>query len=159
MRYFVSRKGKNIKSQRLNSLLKSEVDNGLDNIETYLKFKNNCEEKKNKLTKLIKEIKSRGKSIAGYAATSKSTTVLNYCGINYTSIEYICDTTPEKIGKFSPGSNIPIVSIDFMHLNQPDYLILFAWNHEVEIMEKERNSLTEAVKWIRFVPQVEILNF
>ena len=64
-----------------------------------------------------------------------------------------------KIGKFSPGSNIPIVSIDFMHLNQPDYLILFAWNHEVEIMEKERNSLTEAVKWIRFVPQVEILNF
>jgi methylation protein EvaC len=159
MRYFVSRKGKNNKSQRLNYLLKSEVDNGLDNIETYLKFKNNCEEKKNKLTKLIKDIKSQGKSIAGYAATSKSTTVLNYCGIDYTSIEYICDTTPEKIGKFSPSTNIPIVSIDFMHLNQPDYLILFAWNHEVEIMEKERNSLTESVKWIKFVPKVEISNF
>ena len=110
------------------------------------------------MIQLIENLKKQGKSISGYAATSKSTTVLNYCGIDSSLIDYICDSTPEKIGMVSPGSNIPIVSIEYMHLNQPDYLILFAWNHEVEIMRNEKNKLMEAVKWIKFVPSVEIFS-
>jgi methylation protein EvaC len=158
MRYFVGHKGKNFKSQRMTELLQNEILGGLDRAQTYIQFQNNCEAKKINLIEVIKNIKNQGKKISGYAATSKSTTVLNYCGIDSNLIDYICDSTPEKIGKFSPGSNIPVVSVDFMHLNQPDYLILFAWNHEFEIMEKEKNSLTEAVRWIRFVPKVEILD-
>jgi methylation protein EvaC len=158
MRYFVGHKGKNVKSQRMTELLENEIHSGLDKVQTYLQFQNNCEAKKTNLIEVIKNIKNQGKKISGYAATSKSTTVLNYCGIDSNSIDYICDSTPEKIGKFSPGSNIPIVSIDFMHLNQPDYLILFAWNHESEIMEKERNNLGKQVKWIKFIPDVEIID-
>ena len=156
MRYFVGHKNKNIKTLRMSQLLETEIKSGLDRSEVYLEFQKKCEEKKKALIELIKNIKSRGKTISGYAATSKSTTVLNYCGINSTSIDYICDSTPEKVDQLAPGSLIPIVSIDFMHSNQPDYLILFAWNHEVEIMEKERDSLNKTLKWVRFVPKVEI---
>jgi methylation protein EvaC len=158
MRYYVGHKGKQQQSKRLQKGLSIEILNGLENLDTYIQFEKNCEKKKVELIQLIENLKKQGKSISGYAATSKSTTVLNYCGIDSSLIDYICDSTPEKIGMVSPGSNIPIVSIEYMHLNQPDYLILFAWNHEVEIMRNEKNKLMEAVKWIKFVPSVEIFS-
>ena len=102
-----------------------------------MKFKLNCEISKRQLIKKIEFIKSRDKKICGYAATSKSTTVLNYCGIGPYSIDYICDTTKEKIGKYSPGKHIPIVDMNFFYKNQPDYIYLFAWNHKEEIFKKE----------------------
>lgn len=156
MRYYVCHKGKQQQSNRLQKGLSIEISNGLETLDTYIQFEKNCEKKKGQLIHLIQNLKKQGKSISGYAATSKSTTVLNYCGIDSSLIDYICDSTPEKIGMVSPGSNIPIVSIEYMHLNQPDYLILFAWNHEVEIMRNEKNKLIESVRWIKFVPGVEI---
>ena len=56
--------------------------------------------------------------------TSKSTTILNYCQIDNTQIDYICDTTPEKIGKYSPGMHIPIVNMDHFYNNQPGALFI-----------------------------------
>jgi len=157
MRYFIAHEGKRTKSRNLMDLLKEETAHGLDKLQTYIDFQRNCELKKANLNSLLASIKGLGKTIAGYAATSKSTTLLNYCGINSASVDYICDSTPEKIGTFAPGSNIPVVSIEYMHLNQPDYLILFAWNHEFEIMEKERNILKSGSQWIKFIPQVEVV--
>ena len=54
-------------------------------------------------------------------------------------IDYICDTTPEKVGKYSPGMHIPIVSMEYFHKNLPDSIYLFAWNHKEEILKKEIN--------------------
>ena len=84
-------------------------------------------------------VKKRGNNIAGYAATSKSTTILNYCNIGNDKIDFICDTTPEKIEKFSPGKHIPIVDMSHFYKNQPDSIYLFAWNHKDEILKKEDN--------------------
>ena len=85
----------------------------------------------------INNLKKNGKSICGYGATSKSTTILNYCGINANHIDYICDTTKEKIGKYTPGSHIPVKSMDHFYKNQTDSIYLFAWNHKNEILQKE----------------------
>ncbi len=74
-----------------------------------------------------------GKRICGYAATAKSTTLLNYCSLNSEIIDYICDTTSEKINKYSPGMHIPIVSMSHFYKNLPDVAYLFAWNHKKEI--------------------------
>ena len=83
----------------------------------------------------------KGKKIAGYAATSKSTTILNYCNIDNKHIDFICDTTPNKIDMFSPGTHIPIVSVGHFRKNIPDYTFLFAWNHKKEIFLKEKKNL------------------
>ena len=95
-------------------------------------------------------IKKTGKNIAGYAATSKSTTILNYCNINYKHIDFICDTTQEKIGKYTPGTHIPIVSVDYFRKNLPSHTFLFAWNHKKEIFKKEK-SLLKKTKWIAHI--------
>ncbi len=137
MRYVLSRMKKKRVSPNVRKILKSEKKKNIDNFKGCLKFKKNCEKSKRNLLKKLKNYKKNNKKIAGYAATSKSTTILNYCKINDKSIDFICDTTPDKIGKFSPGMHIPIVSMEHFKFNKPDAVFLFAWNHKEEIFKKE----------------------
>lgn len=157
MRFTIMHKETAVVMESVTKTLRSEQELGLDNVKTYLDFGTNCKIRKNELVDLLRQLKDQGRTVAGYAATSKSTTVLNYCKIDSTLIEYISDSTKEKIGTFAPGSKIPIISHEDMRLNPPDYLVLFAWNHEKEILAKESGALDADVKWIRFVPKVEIV--
>ena len=113
--------------------------NFIDKMKGCLLFKSKCERSKKNLIKKLKNLKKNNKTIAGYAATSKSTTILNYCGINNNHIDFICDTTLDKIGKYTPLSHIPIVDIDHYRKNVPDYNFLFDWNHKKEIYKKEKS--------------------
>ena len=137
MRYVLSRK--NEKNNNLEKILKYEDKNKINKIESCLKFKRNCEISRDNIIKKIVSFKNSGKSICGYAATSKSTTILNYCNLGTNYIDYICDTTKEKIGKFSPGMHIPIKDMDYFKKNMRDCIYLFAWNHKEEIFKKEKN--------------------
>jgi SAM-dependent methyltransferase len=151
MRYVIARKKEHNISQNVEDTLSLERRNNLDNIESCLIFKKNCEESKSKIVSSLKKIKEDGKNICGYAATSKSTTILNYCNLNKNIFDYICDTTEEKIGKFSPGTHIPIVPMSHFHNNLPDVAYLFAWNHKNEIFSKEKNFTNKGGKWISHV--------
>jgi methylation protein EvaC len=159
MRYVLAPKGSRKVSNRVVDLLKSEISQGLAKSDVYLEFGLNCILRKAELKNLLNSLKSAGKSIAGYAATSKSTTVLNFCDIGPELISYISDSTPEKQGRLTPGKYIPVVNPEEMRLARPDYLVLFAWNHEREVLAKEKELTDSGTKWIRFVPKVEILDF
>jgi methylation protein EvaC len=150
MRYVVGRSGKHKINKNVFKLLKDEKKKKIDSIQGCLSFKKKCEISKKKLNKKVKSILKKGKNIAGYAATSKSTTILNYCGINHKHIDFICDTTPNKIKSFSPGTHIPIVSVDYYKKNIPDYTFLFAWNHKKEIFSKEKKILKKT-KWFAHI--------
>jgi len=151
MRYVISRKKEYNISQRVIEGLSMENKNNLDNIESCIKFKKNCENSRDKITNRLKKFKNEGKKICGYAATSKSTTILNYCNLNKNIISFICDTTKEKIGNFSPGKHIPIVPVSHFHNNLPDVAYLFAWNHREEIFAKEKTFIEKGGKWVSHV--------
>ena len=82
---------------------------------------------------------------------TKSTTILNYCDIGPNIIDYICDTTKEKIGKFSPGMHIPIVSVENFRKDDAEIVYLFAWNHKDEILKKESVFTEKKREWISHV--------
>ena len=88
----------------------SEMAFGLNNIDAYLDFAERVEKSKNDLKELLVRLKNEGNKIISYGATSKSTTVFNFCGIGPDIIDYITDTTLDKQGKFSPGMHIPVVA-------------------------------------------------
>jgi methylation protein EvaC len=98
----------------------------------------------------------RGRAVVGYGATSKSTTLLNYAGIGSEHLDYIYDTTPDKIGKFSPGMHIPIRDHKYFAEDNPDYALLLAWNHKDEIAAKEWDWLSKGGKFIEYVPEVKV---
>ena len=106
---------------------------------------------------LLNQLRAEKKKIVGYAATSKSTTIINYCGITSDHIDFICDTTPIKQGKFSPGAHIPVLPYENFCENYPDYALLFAYNHSKEIMQKEGQFMASGGKWITYVPKVQVL--
>ena len=115
-----------------------------------MQFKKKCEISKKKLIQKLENFKKKNYKIAGYAATSKSTTILNYCNIGTDFIDFISDTTKEKIGKFSPGMHIPIVSMKHFQKNLPDRAFLFAWNHKNEIFKKEKKFKKKG-KWFAHI--------
>ena len=150
MRYVIGKKNEYKISKNVKKFLKEEKLKNIDSIKGCLNFKKKCENSKKKLLNKLNIIKSRGKEIAGYAATSKSTTILNYCKIGPELIKYICDTTKNKIGKYSPGTHIPIKSMDYFYKDKPEVVYLFAWNHKNEIFKKEK-KIKNKIKWISHV--------
>jgi|TARA_B100001964_G_scaffold200040_1_gene226708 methylation protein EvaC len=157
MRYVLAHKGAHPVKEAVTQLLAKEKAQGLDQLATFESFRTNVEQSRSDLVSLLKDLKAQGKKVAGYAATSKSTTVLNYCSIGPDLIEYICDTTPIKQGKLSPGVHIPVVPYETFKNNPPDYAVLLAWNHAEEIMAKEKDYVAAGGKWMVHVPEVKVL--
>jgi len=157
MRYIIARKGARPVSKNVHEYLEKEKAQGLGTPAVYDRFKENCESSRDALISILKDIKIQGKRVVGYAATSKSTTILNYCGIGQDLIDFISDTTPIKQGKFSPGAHIPVRPYEEYLAKYPDYALLFAYNHTKEIMAKEQNFIASGGKWIVYVPKVQVL--
>ena len=148
MRYIIERKKKRNYNNKIKKILEIERREKINSLEGALIFKKNCELSKEKLLSKLTKLKKQGHKICGYGATSKSTTILNYCNIGPDIIDCVFDTTPEKIGKFSPGKHIPIVDYRNFKKQFYDYAFLFAWNHKKEIEKKEKNYLKKGGKWI-----------
>ena len=154
MRYTVANTGIYQVQDSVHELVEKECEARLYSKETYEQFRFNVEQSRLDLLDALNILKRQGCQVVGYAATAKSATVLNYCGIGSDLIEYICDTTPIKHGKFSPGAHIRVKPYQEFLDNPPDYALLFAWNHTREIMDKEKDYKG---KWIVYVPKVRIL--
>ncbi len=159
MRVYACKKGAYEKTDRLKRYLKIEEEMKIGSLEIYSQFANNVEENKQKLISLLKDLKAQGKKIVGYAASCKSSTVMNYCGIGTKILDYISDSTPFKQGLYTPGKHIPILSPDVFHNDKDiDYAFLFIWNHAKEVIEKEQEFLRRGGKFITHLPTARIIS-
>jgi methylation protein EvaC len=157
MRYTLAPRGRRPVSAAVGRQFALEREQGLDRPETYLDFRRNCEASRARLMQMLDDLRAQGKRVVGYGATSKSTTVTNYCGITPQHVEFISDTTPIKQGKLSPGAHIPVRPYVEFTRQYPDYALLFAWNHAAEIREKEQPFIAAGGRWIVYVPRVEVI--
>ena len=89
------------------------------------------------LTKKVKKLVKDGKSVAAYGASAKATVWMNACGFTNKEVKFVTDTTPMKQWKCIPGTNIPVVDPGAILREQPDYMLLTAWNFAEEIIAKE----------------------
>ena len=138
--------------------INEEMTFGIDEFQTYEIFAERVKKSKNDLVELLAKLKDEGKRVVSIGATSKSTTVFNYCGIDKSLIECITDTTPDKQGMLSPGSYIPVVDRESVNLNDYDYAFLGAWNFKDVIANKEREFVENGGKFITHVPEVMVFS-
>ena len=158
IRVYTCKKGAYEKTERLRKYLQEEEEKKIRDIGPYLEFAKRVEQSRKELIELLRELKSKGKKIVGYAAASKGTIVQNYCGIGNEILGYISDSTPFKQGLYTPGKHILIVSPDVFHNDKEvDYALLSAWNHAKEIMEKEKGFLGRGGRFIVHLPKPRIL--
>ena len=129
---------------------------GLDTIDFFIKWSEKIKNSKIELINLLEKIKNNNKTTICYGASSKSTTVFNYCGIDSGLISYAIDSTPEKQGKLTPGMHIEIVSPEHGFNENVDFAFLGAWNFVDEICKKEAGFLKRG-KFITHVPTIKIV--
>jgi hypothetical protein len=94
------------------------------------------------------EQKKLGKVVVGYGAAAKGNTLLNFAGVKNDLIRYVVDRSPHKQNKFMPGSRIPIVSEERLVIDKPDFVTIFPWNIQHEVVEQLRYLESEGVKLI-----------
>lgn len=157
MRYMIAHRGAIPISPAVIKQRANEEALGLRNAETFDGLRKRVENSRDTLLGLLRGLKQQGKRVVGYAATSKSTTVTNYCGITSELVEFISDTTPIKQGKYSPGVHIPVRPHSEFQAHYPEYALLFGWNHAEEIMAKEQQFKAAGGKWIVYVPKVQVI--
>ena len=94
-------------------------------------------------------------NVLGYGAAAKGNTFLNYCGITDKEIPLVADTTPAKQGLYLPGSCIPVVPESTVFAQDPEYLLILAWNWRDEIMRRVRQTRPNQ-KFVTAIPQLEV---
>ena len=159
IRYYIKKKSnKNLKiNNNVKKQIQNEIKYGLHKFKTYKKFSNNVQRSRKNLLKILQKIKNNGKKIAGYGATAKAVTILNYCNINKDLIQNFIDITPEKINRYMPGKKIKILKYNRNILNNYDYIFLGAWNFKEEIFNKEKKFIKRGGKFITHIPQPKII--
>jgi hypothetical protein len=137
------------------NIYRAETDAGLDTEDPYLAFAGRVEAKRGLIRDLLFDLKDGGARIMGYGAPAKGSTLLNYCGIDDETLDYVVDRTKQKQGLLVPGAHVPVVSPDRLLYDAPDYALLMSWNYRDHILEKEKVLRSRGTKFI--VPGREVV--
>ena len=116
------------RTPRLMSLLGAERALNIKNLLFYKNFASSVEKHCNLVRESLQDIKRSGARIVGYGASGRGNMVCNIWNLNSDMIEYIVDESPERAGRYTSGTNIPIVGKDVLDNDNPDYVLVFAWN-------------------------------
>ena len=157
LRVFVHRKGHGEVQPSVAEILEMERSRGTDQFDTYEDLAQSAVRIKRDLRRTIKDLLAQGKRVVGYGAPAKASTLLAFLDIGPDMIEYIADRSPLKQGRYTPGMHIPIVAPERLLEDQPDYVLLLAWNFADEIMEQQAEYRRRGGKFIIPVPEVEIV--
>jgi novobiocin biosynthesis protein NovU/D-mycarose 3-C-methyltransferase len=94
------------------------------------------------------DLKNRGQKVLGYGAPAKGTVALNFCSIGTDLVPAVLDSTPAKQGWHVPGTHQPILPPEALDREKPDVVLLLAWNHAKEIIERERAFTARGGKFL-----------
>jgi SAM-dependent methyltransferase len=154
LRIFIAKTGTRPVTAAVAAVKAAEIALGLDRIETYPAFGERVMRVKRDFLEFLIEAKRGGKSVAGYGAAAKATTLLNYAGARTDLIAFVADKSPHKQGRYIPGVRVPILDPDEIRRAKPDYLVIFPWNIAAEI----RGELADIRSWGgRFVTAIPTL--
>ena len=142
---------------RVDALLKEEVDWGVDQFAFYQNFGGKVEHLRAELLSLLDKIKAEEKSIAVYGASAKSATLLNYCGIDSKTLDYIVDRSTVKQGRYAPGTHLPIYPPEKLLETQPNFVLMLSWNFVDEILLQQAEYRRRGGKFIIPIPELKMV--
>jgi hypothetical protein len=125
---------------------------------TYDQFRKRVEQIRTDLREMLSALKAEGRRLAGYGASARGNTLLNYCGIGPDLLDYIVDRNPLKRGLYSPGMHIPVLGVERLVADLPDYVLLTAWNFAAEIVQQQGEYVRRGGRFIVPIPAPEVIN-
>lgn len=138
-------------------LLDQEHAAGLDGPAPYEVFSRRAAAHRGELVALLRRLKTEGKKVFGYGASTKGNVLLQYCGLTAAELPCIAEVNPDKFGSVTPGTNIPIVSEADALARKPDYYLVLPWHFREGILRRETAFLAAGGKFLFPLPQIEIV--
>ena len=142
------------KKVNIKSITKLKNDEKKINNKSYKNF----EKRINKSRTDLKSFLDKNYPIIGYGASTKGNIVLNYNKLGADKIAYICDANVKKYGKFTPGTNIKIISKEKMRTLNPKFLLVLIWSFRSEIIKQEINYIKKGGNLVFHLPKFHIIN-
>jgi hypothetical protein len=138
-------------------LLEQEDRMGVNTPKPYRDFEERVFRHREDLIRLIRALRADGKTVLGYGASTKGNVVLQFCGFGPDDIHAMADVNPEKFGRVTPGTHIPIISEADAKKMNPDYYLVLPWHFKEGILRREREYLNSGGKFIFPFPEIEII--
>jgi hypothetical protein len=146
-----------VNSSVINWLLEQEDRMGLNTPRLFRDFEERVYHHRQDLTRLIHSLLADNKKILGYGASTKGNVLLQFCGFTSNEIPAIAEVNPEKYGRFTPGTHIPIISEQEARAMKPDYFLVLPWHFKDSILQREKDFLLKGGKFIFPLPEIEII--
>jgi hypothetical protein len=156
LRVTIQRKGESAPAPAVAQILAMEAAMGVDRFETYQRFAERVQQIRHDLLETLGRLRADKKRIAAYGAPAKGNTLIEFLQLSPDTVEYIADRSPLKQGKYSPGAHIPVVPAERLLQDQPDYVVLLAWNFRDEIFEQQAEYRRRGGKFISPLPEVRV---
>ena len=144
-------------SEQVLAWAEEEKSKGFTSFDRYEQLARSVERSRETLMELLTRLKAEGKTVAGYGAAAKGNTLLNYCQITTDLLPYVVDKNPLKLGMFTPGMHIPVLPVSTLLEQQPDYLLILAWNFAEEIMRQQSEYKARGGKFIIPIPEATVV--
>jgi len=141
----------------IDEMLTLERHRGFDGPAAYHDFSARIAELKRSLREILDTVIDDGSSIAGYGAAAKATTLLAYCGIDSTYLDYVCDLNEYKQGRFMGGNHLAIKPPSELKTDPPDFVLILAWNFAAEIMAQNEWFSEQGGRFIVPVPEPHVV--
>ena len=110
------------------------------------------------LTRAVETARKNGMRVAGYGASGRANTIIQFCGITRDHVEFMIDDASAKWGYCTPGSHIEIRSRESLSTDRPDYLLVFAWAYLNEIAKNCKEYLDQGGKLLTPLPEVRLVS-
>jgi len=149
-------KGNRPVSENVNELLQIEAERGFDRPDIFHSFRQEIERRKANLLEFIDSEILKGKTFAGYGASTTVTTLLWHFDLTE-KIQYLVDDNVSKQGLYAPRCHIPVISSEKMQENMPDYVVILAWNYAAPITAKNKAYLDAGGVFVIPLPELKLI--
>jgi SAM-dependent methyltransferase len=157
IRVYVGKQGQRPVSGEVARYLDQEARSGMDSRENLDRFAQTVRAHRRELNTLLHSLKAQGKRIAAVSAPAKGMTLLNYCGIGTDLLEFVTEKSRLKIGRYTPGTHVPVVEDAKLMEEMPDYALVLAWNFGEEIMRNLSSFREKGGKFIIPIPKPTVV--